>query len=140
MTSISTKQGVTLSYVISLVGGLIVLVFSLVNLAYFGSGASSSGGFGSYMRGAMDGYHNFMGNYASSTGVFTAVSVVSLVCGVIVVFAALVLRVHPQEHVMWGIVIVVFSAVSFVGMGGYFVGAAFGILGGALALTYKPIP
>jgi len=80
-----------------------------------------------------------MGTYASSTGFFTAVSVVSLICGVIVVIAALVLRVHPEEHVMWGIVIVVFSAVSFVGMGGYFVGAAFGILGGALALTYKPI-
>jgi len=126
--------------VISLVGGLIVLIFSLVNAAYFGSGASTSGGFGSLMQGAMDGNHNFMGTYASSTGFFTAVSVVSLVCGVIVVIAALVLRIHPQEHVMWGIVIVVFSAVSFVGMGGYFVGATFGILGGALALTYKPIP
>jgi hypothetical protein len=125
---------------ISLVGGLIVLVFSLVNLVYFGSGASTSGGFGSYMRGAMDGYHGFMGSYASSTGFFTAISVVSLVCGVIVVFGALVLRVHPQEHIAWGIVIVVSSALSFVGMGGYFVGAAFGILGGALALTYKPIP
>jgi hypothetical protein len=136
----STKQGVTLSYVISLVGGLIVLIFSLVNLVYFGFGASTTGGFVGFMRGAMDGYHNFMGNYASSTGFFTAVSVVSLVCGVIMVIAALILRVHPQEHVMWGIVIVVFSAVSFVGMGGYFVGAAFGILGGALALTYKPIP
>jgi hypothetical protein len=125
--------------VISLVGGLIVLVFSLVNLVYFGSGAPAAGGFGGYMRGAMDGYHNFMGNYASSTGFFTAISVVSLVCGVIVVFAALVLRVHPQEHVIWGAVIVAFSAISFVGMGGYFVGAAFGILGGALALTYKPL-
>jgi hypothetical protein len=136
----STKQGVTLSYVISLVGGLIVLIFSLVNLVYFGFGTSTSGGFGGFMRGTMDGYHGFMGNYASSTGFFTAISVVSLVCGVIMVIAALILRVHPQEHVMWGIVIVVFSAVSFVGMGGYFVGAAFGILGGALALTYKPIP
>jgi Family of unknown function (DUF6114) len=136
----STRQGVTLSYVMSLVGGLIVLVFSLVNLVWFGSGASTVGGFGSYMRGAMDGYHNFMGNYASSTGFFTAVSVVSLVCGVIVVFAALVLRVHPEEHVIWGIVIVAFSAVSFVGMGGYFVGAGFGIVGGAIALTYKPLP
>ena len=135
----STRQGVTVSFLISLVGGLIVLVFSLVNLVYFGSGAPAAGSFGSYMQGAMDGYHNFMGNYASSTGFFTAISVVSLVCGVIVVFAALVLRVHPQEHVIWGIVIVVFSAVSFIGMGGYFVGAAFGILGGALALTYKPI-
>jgi hypothetical protein len=55
-------------------------------------------------------------------------------------FAALVLRVHPEEHVIWGIVIVAFSAVSFVGMGGYFVGAGFGIVGGAIALTYKPLP
>jgi hypothetical protein len=136
----STRQGVTLSYVISLVGGLIIFIFSLVNAVYFGSGASTSGAFGSFMRGAMDGNHNFMGGYASSTGFFTAVSVVSLVCGVIVIFGALVLRMHPEEHLIWGIVIVVFSAISFVGMGGYFAGAAFGILGGALALTYKPIP
>ena len=80
-----------------------------------------------------------MGNYASSTGFFTAVSVVSLVCGVIVVMAALVLWLHPQEHVIWGIVIIVFSAVSFLGMGGYFVGAIFGIMGGSFAVTYKPL-
>ena len=136
----STRQGVTLAYVMALVGGLIVLVFSVVNLVWFGSGASTSGSFGNYMRGAIDGYHNFMGGYASSPGFFTAVSIVSLVCGVIIVFGALVLRGHPEEHVIWGIVILVFSAVSFVGMGGYFVGAGFGIIGGALALTYKPLP
>jgi hypothetical protein len=136
----STRQGVTLSYVMSLVGGLIVLIISLVNLVWFGSGASTTGSFGSYMNGAMDGYHNFMGSYASSTGFFTAVSVVSLVCGVIVVMAALVLRIHPEEHFIWGVVIVAFSAVSFVGMGGYFVGAVFGIVGGVIALRYKPFP
>jgi hypothetical protein len=124
----------------SLVGGLIVLIISLVNLAWFGSGASTTGAFGSYMSGAMDGYHNFMGGYASSTGFFAAVSVVSVVCGVIVVIAALVLRIHPEEHFMWGAVIVAFSAVSFVGMGGYFVGAVFGIVGGVIALNYKPLP
>ena len=136
----STRQGVTLSYVMSFVGGLIVLIVSIINLVWFGSGASTEGVFGSYMRGTMDGYHNFMGSYASSTGFFTAVSVVSLVCGGIVVIAAFVLRVHPEEHIVWGAVIVAFSAVSFVGMGGYFVGAGFGIIGGAIALTYKPIP
>jgi hypothetical protein len=135
----STRQGVTLAYVISLVGGLIVLIFSLVNALWFGYGGSVDSGFGSFMRGAMGGNHNFMGTYASSTGFFTAISIVSLVCGVIVVFSSILLRIHPEEHVVWGIVIVVFSAISFVGMGGYFVGAAFGILGGALALTYKPL-
>jgi hypothetical protein len=135
----STRQGVILPFVISFIGGLIVLVVSLVNAVWFGSDAPLWGGFGSYMRSMMGGYHGFMGSYASSNGFFTAVSVVSLVCGVIVVMSALVLRVHPQEHFMWGAVIVVFSAISFVGMGGYFVGAVFGIIGGAIALTYKPI-
>ena len=134
------NQATTFAFILSLLGGIIILAISLINVAWFSAGATGFGSYGSYMRGAMDGYHNFMGNYASSTGFFTAISVVSLVCGVIVVMAALVLRVHPQEHVVWGAVIVAFSAVSFVGMGGYFVGAAFGILGGALALTYKPIP
>jgi hypothetical protein len=36
-----------------------------VNLVWFGSGASNFGGFGGFMRGMMDGYHNFMGNYAA---------------------------------------------------------------------------
>jgi hypothetical protein len=136
---LSEKQGLTLAFVISLVGGLIVLVFSLVNLVWFGSGTPSWGGFGNTMSGMMGSYHNFMGSYGDSSSFFTAISMVSFVCGVIVLMSALVLRIHPQEHVIWGIVIVVFSAVSFVGMGGYFVGAAFGIIGGAIALTYKPI-
>jgi bacteriorhodopsin len=91
------------------------------------------------MRSMMGGYHNFMGTYGSSTGFFTALSVVSFVCGVIVLMSSLVLRIHPQERVLWGVVIIVFSAVSFVGMGAYFVGAVFGIIGGVLALTYKPL-
>jgi hypothetical protein len=135
----SEKQGLTLAFVISLVGALIVLIFSLVNLVWFGSNTPNWGGFGNYWGGMMDGYHNFMGSYSTSTGFFTAISVVSLVCGVIVLMSALVLRFHPQEHFIWGVVIVVFSAISFVGMGGYFVGAIFGIIGGTLALTYKPL-
>jgi hypothetical protein len=135
----SEKQGLTLAFVISLAGALIVLIFSLVNLVWFGSNAPNWGGFGDYMRNMMGGYHNFMGSYSASTGFFTAISVVSFVCGVIVLMSALVLRIHPQEHFLWGIVIVVFSAISFVGMGGYFVGAIFGIVGGVLALTYKPL-
>ncbi len=135
----STRQGVFLPFVISFVGGLIVLVVSLINAVWFGANAPSWSGFGSYMRSMIGGYHGFMGTYGSSNSFFTAVSVVSLVCGVIVVMSALVLRVHPEEHVSWGAIIVVFSAISFVGMGGYFVGAGFGIIGGAIALNYKPI-
>ncbi len=93
----STRQGLTLSYVMSLVGGLIVLVFSLINAVWFGSGAPNWGGFGGYMSGAMDGYHNFMGNYASSNNFFVAISIVSLVCGVIVLMSCICAKASPRR-------------------------------------------
>jgi hypothetical protein len=34
--------------------------------------------------------------------------------------------------------IIVFSAVSFVSMGGFFIGAVLGIIGGAFAIIYRP--
>jgi ABC-type dipeptide/oligopeptide/nickel transport system permease subunit len=40
---------------------------------------------------------------------------------------------------IWATLIIVFSAVSFVGMGGYFIGAILGILGGAFDLSIRPI-
>jgi hypothetical protein len=135
---VSTNQAFTLGYVLSLIGGLIVLVVSILNLVWFGTGASFLGGYGGYMRGMMDGYHNFMGNYASSTGFFAGISVVSLICGIILVIAAVMLWVQPQARIIWAVVIIVFSAVSFVGMGGYFIGAILGIIGGAIALSIKP--
>jgi hypothetical protein len=135
---VSTNQAFTLGYVLSLIGGLIVLVVSLLNLVWFGTGASFLGGYGGYMHSMMDGYHNFMGNYASSTGFFAGVSVVSLICGIILVVAAVMLWVQPQAHIIWAEVIIVFSAISLVGMGGYFIGAILGIIGGATALSFKP--
>jgi hypothetical protein len=135
----SNSQGLTLAYVASLVGGLILLLVSLVNAVWFGSGAPAWGGFGTFMQGMMGSNHNFMRNYAASPGFFAAVSVVSLVCGVIVLVGAIMLRVYPKDHLVWGVVILVFSAVSFVGMGGYFIGAVLGIVGAVLAITYRQI-
>jgi hypothetical protein len=135
---VSTNQAFTLAFVLSLIGALIVLVVSILNLVWFSTSTSFLGGYGGYMRGMMDGYHNFMGNYASSTGFFAGISAVSLICGIILVVAAVMLWIQPQAHIIWGVIIVVFSAVSFVGMGGYFIGAILGIIGGAIALSYKP--
>jgi len=38
----------------------------------------------------------------------------------------------------WSVLILVFSMLSFVGMGGFVVGAVLGIVGGALVLRWKP--
>ncbi len=89
------------------------------------------------MGGMMGNYHGFMGSYGSSYGFMTGISVVGLVSGIIMIISAVLLRSHPSDHLIWGTLIVVFSAISFLSMVGFFIGAILGIIGGALALSYK---
>jgi hypothetical protein len=135
----STHPGTTFAFVMSLIGGIIIFVASTVNLVWFLSGTQNFGGFGNYMRGFMDGNHNFMGNYASSNSFLAGISVVALVCGVIVLIGALMLRVQTRNHTIWAAIIVVFSAISFVGMGGYFIGAILGLIGGVFELSIRQL-
>jgi len=135
----STHPGTTFAFVMSLIGGVIIFVASTVNLVWFLSGTQNFGGFGNYMRGFMDGNHNFMGNYASSNSFLAGISVIALVCGVIVLMGALMLRVQPRNHTIWAAIIIVFSVISFVGMGGYFIGAILGLIGGIFELSIRQI-
>jgi bacteriorhodopsin len=95
------------------------------------------GGFGNFMRGAMGGYHGFMGSYGTSNSFLAGISVVGLICGVIVLIGAIMLKVDPHQSNIWAIIIIAFSLVSFVGMGGYFIGAVLGIVGGAFVLVTR---
>lgn len=70
-------------------------------------------------------------------GWMIALPLVSLVCGILVLIGAIMLRARPKEHFIWGTIILVFAIISFMGLGGYFIGAITGITGGALALSYK---
>lgn len=133
-----TNPGPTTSYILSLIGGIIVLLYSLMSLVMFALYGPYWDGIGGWMGGMMGSYHNFMGIYNGSTQFMAVISLVGLVSGVIMVVGAAMLRARPQEHAMWGTVIVVFSALSFVGMGGFFIGALLGIIGGAFAVSYRP--
>ena len=135
----ATNQGLTFAFIVSLIGGLIVLIVSFLNFVWFLSGAQNFGGYGSYMRGAMDGYHGFMGTYGSSNTFLAGISVVALVCGVIMLIGAIMLKVDPHQSKLWAILIIVFSVISFVGMGGYFIGAILGIIGGGFELSIRQI-
>jgi len=133
----ATNIGTTFAFIVSLVGGLIIMIASILNVVWYSSGAPNFGGYGSYVGGMMDGYHNFMGSYGGSYGFLTGISLVAVICGVIVLMGAIMLRVQPHQHMAWAIVIIVFSAVSFVGMGGFFIGAILGIVGGAFVLATR---
>ncbi len=132
------NRAYTVPFVLSLIGGILVLLFSLIYSVWFSVAAPNWGGFGGWMGGMMGNYHGFMGGYGSSYGFMTGISIVGLVSGIIVIISAVLLRAHPSDHLIWGTLIVVFSAISFLGMGGFFIGAILGIIGGALALSYKP--
>jgi len=128
------NQATTFAFILSLVGGIIILAISLINVAWFSAGTTGFGAYGSYMRGAMDGYHNFMGTYATQNSFFVGLSVIAAICGVVVTMSAILLWIQPHQHTVWAIVIIAFSLASFIGMGGYFIGAILGIVGGGFLL------
>jgi len=61
-----------------------------------------------------------------------------LVTGAIVLASAMLLVAVPSQRTTWGVLILVFSALSFLGAGGFVVGAILGIVGGILTLRWKP--
>jgi hypothetical protein len=134
-TVMETRERPVTSFILSLIGGLIILIDGILGSVWYLSGGASYGGF---WGGMMGGWHGMMGGFGLSYGYLTGFSVVGLVCGIIVVISAVMLNVQPAEHTSWGIVIVVFSVVSFISMGGFFIGAILGIIGGAFALSWRP--
>jgi len=79
-----------------------------------------------------------MGVHDGSYEFFAVLTIIGLVCGILIVVSATMLRARPQEHALWGTFIIVFSAISFVGMGGFIIGAVLGIICGTFAISYRP--
>ena len=131
-----SNQELTASFALSLIGGIIVIIVGIVGLAWFGANGSGWGGFGGWMSGMMQGYHGFNGG--GQFGFFSVISIMGLFSGVVMIVGAVLLRSHPKDHVVWGVLILVFALASLADMGGYFIGAILGIVGGALALSYHP--
>jgi hypothetical protein len=61
-----------------------------------------------------------------------------LVTGAVVLVSAILLLANVGQRMTWGILILVFSVLSFMSLGGFVVGAILGIVGGILTLRWKP--
>lgn len=61
--------------------------------------------------------------------------ILSIISGVIVLACGLMLNRNLEKRRVFGITIIVFSAISILGMGGFLIGAILGIVGGALVLA-----
>ena len=61
-----------------------------------------------------------------------------LVSGIIVLVSAIILLNNPSPRRALGVIILVFSVMSFLGLGGFIVGTILGMAGGILALRWRP--
>ena len=112
--------------IITLSGVLFVAVSALIlpNLTYsnvnFPQGLPASA-----MPGLVSGFVGLMGIFG-------------LVSGAIVLVSAMKLLTSSGQTRTWSILILVFSVLSLIGMGGFIVGAVLGLVGGALVLKWEP--
>ncbi len=60
-----------------------------------------------------------------------------LISGLVVLGSGIMLRIHPEQSTVFGVLILVFSVLSFFGSGGFVIGAILGIIGGIMTLSWK---
>ena len=147
-----TEKRPTAAFVLSLLAGIFIvlgggmryMMSSLIGSygGYRGFGGMM-GGYGGYEEfgGMMNGYNGYGYGMMRSLGFgFGLMGILGLIFGIIVIISALMLNRRPHEHTTWGILILVFSVLSVFGsmMGGFGIGVLLGLIGGILAITWKP--
>ncbi len=63
---------------------------------------------------------------------------IGIILGIIVIIGAIMLYRNPDQKTGWGIAVLIVSIISIFIGGGFLIGLILGIIGGALALQWKP--
>src|SRR5207244_10929327 len=109
----------TAAFVLALIGGIFILLGAIVVMAL----ASVIGSL--MLIGGGD------SNLAFLYGV------VGLILAMLVLVGAVMLWMKPQQHVMWGVVVLLFSLFSIITTGGVFIGLILGLIGVILGFAWK---
>ncbi len=72
------------------------------------------------------------------SGIVEAMGAFGLICGIVVLLSATMVLAKVGQRRTWGVLTLVFSVLSFIGLGGFVIGAILGIAGGVLILRWKP--
>lgn len=142
----SSQQTPVTAFILTLIAGILMLVTGILSAAWFMTGGYSPNGGGMMggdgmmdgFGGMMDGYESMMHGFGVPLGFMSGLSIIGLIAGIVVIIGAMMLNARPADHMTWGTIILVFSVISLLGMGGFYVGALIGIAGGALALSWRP--
>src|SRR3989304_5926486 len=113
----------TAAFVLSLIGGIFILLVGLV-IAVLGSILGS-----------------LIGGVGGTADIITIYGIIGVVNGLLVMVFGILLYVKPQQHVAWGVLVLVLSIASwFTTAGGVFIGLILGLIGGILGIVWKPPP
>ena len=127
-----TNEEANAAFLLSLIGGVLILIGSLVVVGLGIFAAFGMGYMGSMMNRMMGGF----GTVGVLGGVsIIAVSIIGIASAVIVIYGAFSIRDKPTARTTWGPLILAFSLISLLSFGGFLVGAILGILGGILAMV-----
>jgi hypothetical protein len=117
---VSTEKP-TAAMILSIIGGIFILLGGLLGVAI-----GSTLGFITF---------GFAG------GTILLLGAIGTVIGILTVVFGILLSMHTGSHTMYGALIIVFSIVSWItAFGGFFIGFLLALIGGILAITFKPTP
>lgn len=123
-------QKPTAAFVLSLLAGIFIIIGGGVRVMV----GALIRRYGTY-RGMMGRYGLFASLLRGLGMGFRLIGLLAIVFGIIVIIAALLLYIHPNGHVAWGILILLFSILSVFGS---LIGIVLGIIGGILAIIWHP--
>lgn len=67
-----------------------------------------------------------------------ALAALGLIFGIVVLLGAFMMYTRPDQNTIWGTIVLVFSLTSIVIGGGFILGLILGLIGGILAIVWKP--
>ncbi len=120
----AVKSYPSTAYILSLIGGIFIALSGLITMVAAAILASVA----------------FDVGVPGVGGLLIAFGLIGLILGILVLYGALQLKHRPETAKTWGLLIIVFSLISYIGGGGFFLGLVLGLVGGILALVWTPPP
>lgn len=143
----------TAAFVLSLLGGIfivfgglaLVAIAALVGaLGSLGGLSSLTGGLGNLssipsLTGELGNATSTLGSSGVGGGSIAVVGEFGVLLGIATIALAVLIYKVPARHQLWGALVLTFSVLSWIGaLGGLLLGFIMGLIGGVLAITWKP--
>ncbi len=116
----------TAAFVLSLIGGIFILLGGILTAVVLAAIGGILGGLG----------FTFMGLGLEMMGIL------GVVLSLILIIAAVMMYVKPQQHAIWGALVLVMAIISFpfTAFGGVIIGFILALVGSILGIVFKPSP